>query len=591
MFEPEVNLDHIKPINGKWYTAKFHAPSMTMRLTAKKSSFYYFLPLFSACDKPGERDIHGKITDVTVKKQGDTTVVRYRETCSVWDEKRYTWEFRPETVTFYYEVRGKGKVDRAYFFRGWMNYPCTVDEEMGAIPGFDTVFSPQPNFAEKNYYFTGDRANITVGNDETHWATAFVAAPFCYVLNDRGDKTWVWAGIGAKPGQYTFEEFNYNENVTKRIFGPGGFNCKYDGKLEVNGSWTTPHFVIGAARGPYDGIEKYIDHLVDGYGLKLHIKRKTPDWWIEPIFCGWGEQMSMGTWEYGNKGDLPLGKYCTQANHDKWLGILDKYDIPAKTIIIDADWSAKGDRLVNTELWPDLRGWIDKQHSRGIRTLLWFCAWRIWDATDDECITRDGKPITIDPSNPKYEKRLRRMMHWMLSPDKGCLNADGVKIDGSLQYPLGPNAVNYGNLWGLELQKRYIGIIYSAAKEAKEDSIVSTFFANPYMSDVCDMVRAADMYTIKGTPESSLIHRARIMKIGMPGCLLDTDWQFKYDKRDNWEEIMKTQLKLGIPCAYHIEKVHHFRPFTIPYFDNFNEARYKLMSKLWKDYRRRNGLK
>lgn len=576
-------MDNIKLINGGWYTAKFDEPSKTLKIIAKNSKFFYFVSLFSACDKPGKRDIHIKLYDFTVRKKGDCTVVQFKEKSSLWDLKIYTLEFYPEYIKYYYNVFGKGNIDRAHFFRGWINEKITIEKEMGSIPGFDTVFSPSPNFFEKNYYFSGEPATITVGCDTKCWGSALVCAPFCYALNEREDKLWIWAGLGVRPGNYTFEEFNYNENPTKRIFGTCGFNCNYNGKLKINERWETPHFIFGVSRNPYNAIDKYVRYLERSYDVNIKRKREIHKWWKAPIFCGWGEQYSLAIRDYGCRNNNPTGKYCTQKNHDLWLGILKEKKINPGIVIIDATWQRK-DLRVDKRKWPDLRGWIDKRHKDGMKVLLWMCAWNKEGVPDDECIRRGNKAVAVDPTNPKYEERLRRWLYQIISSDKGCLNADGLKIDGLLSYPLGPDVKNYGDLWGLELHKKYMSIIYNEIKKHKDDAIISTFYANPYMSDTSDMVRAADMFTIKGTPERSLIHRAKILKISMPGCLIDTDWQFFYDKRDNWSDIMKTQVKLGVPCLYHVKNVVHFRPFTIPYFDNFKEKDYKLISKIWKDY-------
>jgi hypothetical protein len=590
-----TTMADLKPISGRWYTASFHAPSRQIRIVAKKplsKSFYMFVPIVSACDQPGKRDVHVGLSDFQVKKRGQTTVLTFTEKSALWDRKEYTIEFGPQRIKYYYKVFGKGEVSRAYFFRSWMKDPITVEEELGVVPGYDMVFSPAVNFEGKVYHFAGDTSIITVGNDPMYWGSGLVCAPFCFGLRDHGDKMWAWAGLGVRAGQYTFEEFTYNSNETKRIFGAGGFDCNYNGKLSIDGSWESPHIILGASDGPYRAQKDYVGVLESEYGLTLQRKRKMPLWWRSPIFCGWGEQMSLAFRDSGNLGTGPgANTYCTQALHDEWMEIMRKHDIHPGQIIIDAGWEkpgATGDMYVDEGRWPDLRGWIEARRKEGIRTILWMCAWNRDGVPDEECVKdKDGKVVNVDPTNPAYEKRLRAMVRRMISDEPGCYGGDGVKIDGELSCPIGPGLVNHENVWGLELQRRYMQIVHDEAKKHKPDALVGTFMANPYMADLSDVVRTADMFGIKGSPKDVMVHRGKIISIAMPGCPIDTDHTFWYDQTDNWIDIMPAMLEVGIPCLYHADYVWHKRPFTWTYMERMTDEHYAVVSKVFKQYWKR----
>jgi hypothetical protein len=557
--------------------------------------------MISACDSPDARDVHQEISDIVVRRRSpkkgakskdakSTTILTFVEKSSLWDRKEYTIEFTPERIKYSYKVFGKGAIGRAYLLRSWMKNPVlTVEEELGVVPGFETVFSPAVNFMGKTRHFAGDTSIITAGDDPMYWGSGLVCAPYCFCLNDPGDKLWVWAGLGVKPGQYSFDEFTWNSNVTKRIFGAGGFDCNYHGRVQVDGMWQSPCLIIGAADDPYEGLEQYVGVLREEYGLprKKLGPKGVPSWWKTPIFCGWGEQMSLGFKDHGNVEGVNVDKYCTQAMHDEWLEICRRHDIRPGQIIIDAGWQkpgTTGDMYVDPDRWPDLRGWIEQRRKEGIRTHLWMCAWNRQGVPDDECITRDGKPVNVDPTNPNYERRLRAMVRRLMSDEEGCFNADGVKIDGEMICPTGPGLKNYGNVWGLELQRRYMQIIHSEVKKHKKDGLVGTFMANPYLADLSDIVRTADMFSIKGDPTDTMIHRAKIISIGQPGCPIDTDHAFWYDQRDNWIDIMQAQLACGIPCLYHIKYVFHKRPFAYPYIEEMTSEHYKAVSKAFNAY-------
>jgi hypothetical protein len=610
-----MTIADLKPVEGLWYTASFHAPSRQIRIVAKgpfSKTFYMFTPMVSACDGPDARDVTGEICDIAVRRRAakkdaknrdakskdaksggakSTTIVTFVEKSSLWARKEYTIEFSPETIKYSYRVFGSGPIGRAYLLRSWMKEAITVEEELGVVPGFETVFSPSVNFMGKVRHFAGDTSIITAGDDPMYWGSGLVCAPYCFCLNDPGDKLWVWAGLGVKPGQYTFDEFTWNSNVTKRIFGAGGFDCNYHGKALVKEGegWQSPTLIIGAANDPYEGLEKYVGVLGKDYGLpkKKLPPKGVPSWWKSPIFCGWGEQMSLGYKNDGNVEGVNVDKYCTQAAHDEWLDICVRHDIRPGQIIIDAGWQkpgTTGDMYVDEARWPDLRGWIEQRRKEGIRTILWMCAWNRQGVPDDECITRDGQPVNVDPTNPRYEQRLRAMIRRLISDEEGCFNADGVKIDGEMGCPTGAGLKNCGDVWGLELQRCYMQIVHSEVKKHKKDAVCGTFMANPYLADLSDVVRTADMFSMRGDPARTLIHRAKILSIGQPGCPIDTDHCFWYDQRDNWIDIMQTQLACGIPCLYHIKYVWHKRPFAFSYIEEMTDEHYKAVSKAFNAY-------
>lgn len=587
------SLGDLPSVGGKWYTASFHQPSGQIRICAKRSKFYMFVPLVSACDAIDRRDVTRGISDIRLKKSGTTSVLTYTEKSDLWDRKLYTVEFGPECIRYYYKVMGQGSVGRAYFFRSWFEAPNTVENELGVIPGFDTVYNPAVNFWGKDYYFAGDRAIMTSGDSKRFWGQGLVSAPYCYGLSDHGDGLWVGAGLGVRPGQYDFEEYNYNTNETNRVFGPGGFDCNYNGKLHVDGSWESPHMLLFAAGDEGQMLKRYVGMLKKDYGLELAAKRDIPQWWRTPIFCGWGEQMSLGFRDHGNFDGVQFGAYCTQSLHDEWMATLAQKKIRVGQVIIDAGWEkdgTTGDMYVDEQRWPDLRGWIENQRASGVRVLLWMMAWSRRGVPDDECIIdAQGKAVGADPTNPAYEKRLRAMIRRMLSSEEGCYNADGLKIDGELTCPQGPGLKNKGNVWGLELQRRYLSIVRDEARKHKPDAVMGLYMANPYMADLADVARVADLFGIKGDPTAAMNHRASLLAITNPASPIDTDHAFYYDVRENYTDIMAAQMAIpgAIPCLYHAKYVWHKHPFMPTYMDEMTDEHYaavrKAFNRCWRD--------
>lgn len=179
------------------------------------------------------------------------------------------------------------------------------------------------------------------------------------------------------------------------------------------------------------------------------------------------------------------------------MGIIEQQRLPIGTIIIDAKWQKTfGGFEVDKEKWPDMRGFINACHKKGIHVILWIKAWDPQGLDDDECIIRKGESVSPDPTSDKYRKRLRKGLHYMLSPQSGCLNADGLKIDGTNCMPVGQDIITRGNVYGYELQYEYLRFVYENAKQAKSDALISLYTANPYFRDVCDMIRLGDLYSL-----------------------------------------------------------------------------------------------
>jgi hypothetical protein len=578
-------LSQLPPIRGRWYTASFHHPSGQIRIQARRGSFSMFVPLVSACDSLDGRDVTRGISNIRLRKEGKSSVLTFTETSELWDRKSYTVEFGPDIIRYKYKVFGEGSVGRAYFFRSWFENDNTVERELGTIPGFDTVFNPAVNFWGKDYYFSGDRAVMTSGDCKKFWGQGLVSAPYCYGLNDRGDDLWVGAGIGVRPGQYTFEEFNYNSNVTNRIYGASGFDCNYNGKLHVDGSWESPTMLLFAADDEYSMLQRYVDILKKDYKLSLDAPKSQPTWWRTPIFCGWGEQMSLAFADHGNFEGVNNDEYCTQALHDEWMDTLAAKKIRAGQVIIDAGWEragTRGDMYVDEQRWPDLRGWIEDQQKSGVRVLLWMLAWNRQGVPDEECVTdADGKAVNVDPTNPAYEKRLRAMIRRMLSDEPGCYNADGLKIDGELGCPQGPGLKNHKNVWGLELQRQYLSIVRDEARKHKPEAVMGLYMANPYLADMTDVARTADQFSNRPDPTHTMIHRAKVLAIANPGRPIDTDHAYYYDVRENWADIMAEQVNIpgGIPCLYHAKLVWHKHPFMPTYMEEMTDEHYAAVRK------------
>ena len=252
-------------------------------------------------------------------------------------------------------------------------------------------------------------------------------------------------------------------------------------------------------------------------------------------------------------------------------------------VVLDDKWQrsfASAD--VNAERWPDMRGWVDKCHEKGIRVCLWWPAWSAEDITPDMAITRDGKVVCGDPTNPKYEALLREMFRKFFSDAPDCMNADAVKIDGLLGLPVGAGLKNMENLWGLELQRRLLTICYDAAHKAKADVCVSLFTGHPYLDDVTDMVRLADLYTWRIDTKHTSLVRFNLYRATHPNVIIDADGQMQFTIAPDYMDALRFAKDLGcVPTTYNAEFLRQRRFFFPPIRKNFDEQDYKQLSEIF----------
>jgi len=576
------------------YTVTFDRQLMLARLDVPGSNLYYHMSMLSAIDRMGRADETIRIERIRTRKEHGSVLVEIRQKSRLWGEKTAYYRCYDEVLEHYVVVKGNGAIDRAYFCRGRVG-----PNELGSIPGFDYLFSGCPNFLEKDYFHASDYTSINAGLESYAWGPALASGPLCFAMTRDFKPPWLSVGVAARPGEYTFQSFEFNhkpEPVRKThdsIVGTQSFSLAYFGHLKVDGLWETPHLVFNVAGNKYAAIKKYVSWLYRNEYLHLP-RRRRYDWWSGPIFCGWHEQVARACIEHEGKDlsrqALETGpaavNICTQKGYESWLAHLRKHDIHPGIVIIDALWQVAWDtNEVDTNKWPDLRGFVDQCHRRNQKVMLWISSWCQRDnVPDEQCILLDGKPVAVDPTHPKSIRRLKHEVRTMLSDDAGCYNADGFKVDYTTLQQFGYTMKTYADIYGFELQKFYMKMIYDQAKSVKKDALIGVFIANPYFRDVCDMVRTGDMYTVKGDPLDAMRTRVRLIKIGMPGAMVDTDGEFAFCMTPRYIDLIDEQARVGIPTIYNAERLMRHRTFALPILQRFSAEAYGRISKAFQAY-------
>lgn len=407
----------------------------------------------------------------------------------------------------------------------------------------------------------------------------FSPPPLCWALGSRPaagatdvpDGSWWGLSIRAPVGELTMTAVRYDPL-------DGGFLMRldYEGHTAAGDAVRTPSVVLRPAAGPWQALADYRDDLVER-GLAPSAPEPGPDWWTAPIFCGWGAQCARAAGT-----GRPAADLARQDVYDELLGVLDAAGVRSGTIVVDDRWQASyGTGSVDTDHWPDLRGWIAGQHAAGRRVLLWWKAWDPAGLPADECVTDPaGRPVAVDVATPAYRTRLARVVADLLGPDG--LDADGFKVDFTQRAPSGESLRAADGPWGIAALHTLLATITAAAKAAKPDALIVTHTPHPSFGDVTDMVRLNDVLErdVAGAPVpvvEQLRFRHRVARAALPGHPIDTD-QWPMPDRASWRAYVEVQATLGVPALYYAESI-----------DNSGEALtaddLALVARTWAEYR------
>ncbi|MHB1162174.1 MAG: alpha-amylase family protein [Chloroflexota bacterium] len=421
------------------------------------------------------------------------------------------------------------------------------------LPRFDRLFSPEPTALRRHHFAPHERAIAAVGSDpafhEGHWF--FSPPPFCFALESEAGSLAV--GVACPPEELDFSALEYD----------GAFRLRYD--RAPAGPYRSPRLLLLPVSGDgYRGVEAYCDHLRDQGLAPRGTGRERAAWWSEPNFCGWGEQSYRGCALPGfTPGRLPDGapERATRRLYEELLELLEVEGIDPGVVTVDDKWQrAYGLARPDETRWPDMAGFIARQHARGRKVLLW---WKLWDGEglpQEELLPGGSRPV-VDPTSPAYRARLAGEVRHALRE----LDADGFKIDFLHRGPTPEHGAARGGISGVRLLRVMLEAMRDPALEAKADCLLVAHAANPYLADLADVVRLNDISCPPGVESlaSEMRHRARLARAACPEALIDAD-NWPCPDRKLWREYVAAQPEIGVPGLYYATGVdmsgEPFRP-------------------------------
>ncbi len=505
---------------------------------------YALVTVGAAVDGVAERDIDEPLSAPDVTRDGDCLDVTWTTRSNLWRRKRYHWRFEKDLFWCQVSIEGEGTI-------GEFRYLDNGRKQ--SIYDFSRFFTPERTLLDQPYYssmqYIGPDAppegSVADMQKIPRGGHLFIPPPLCYCL---GFSSGPWLAVGVAPerGHYNFSRFNYMSGANSFCF-----RLSYEGMTEVSGEWVSPKLVFMPAETEHDGLEAYCD-LLRQWGLVDENTHPRADWWSKPMFCGWGEQHICAI----RGGSVqPNSDFASQEVYDGFIEIIREKRLNPGTIVIDDKWQKHyGTLQVDERKWPDLRGWVDARHAEGRRVLLWCGTVDPEGLPEDECARNaEGRIVFPDPTSPAYQRRIREMMHRLLSPDEDCYNADGIKVDW-ISVHAGEKYELHGDVCGIEMLKLLVRQIYDAAKAVKPDALIITHTANPYFAECTDMLRLNDMTDRAREVSLRMARRQRIARAACPHALIDCDNSCA-PTHTEWMEYMKTQPSLGVPSSYFLTAV------------------------------------
>ncbi|HPN84937.1 MAG TPA: hypothetical protein PK821_06335 [Victivallales bacterium] len=610
----------------------------------------FFVP--SGCDRDEMVDEIISLGAPSIEKKDAGLTISFKGKTTLWKQAEYIFECSEKQIIYYYKVSGVGSIDNARFFEGFeKDNPNTKDKfrpmfcgfgrgkdlsfarpvkffSSGMIPRFETVYTTSINCADIRYIAYNEQNRMGFGNRMYCGGDWLVTPPpHIYLAGKRDKKSWMSFGLLVKPGEQNFLFYEYlgGEKV--------GLNLLYNGYTKVEGSWTSPKMLMQASSSEYEAIGKYCEHLFEnGYAKKVsRTKKDVPRWWKEPIFGGWGEQMYLSDfwkryWIEGGGGWGGAGaEMCTMEKYDAMLEKLEKKNVFPTLLIVDNRWFSKDCQLdVDESIWPDMKGWIKKQHDKGRRVILWIYmqGYRQDRAGKDVPLVEHllnpshGTPevleintdvfypdlklekrkirvpqsylkgvmnerMNINPLNESYRKRVEEKVKYLLSPEG--LDADGFEFDYTHLIPTVPGFVRIDGgekiLCGCEYVHEILKIYYDAGKSVKKDALFITHTFNSYFNDVLDMLRLQDIYSDYADISGQMQHRTKIAKFACPDCVIHTD-QHPMPSLYAWRKYAKFQPQLGNPCLYYVTGIESTH-------EKLTDDDFKMLRETWEAYHKK----
>lgn len=466
---------------------------------------------------------------------------------SLWGERRFAWEFGADAVMYRHSATGTVRPGRCYFFA---NGPATrkgptSPGASSAIVEAHVAYSPAANLSDEFRRTVAVPQSLGIfpeipypqeGVIADRVAEIFAPPMLCLAIGT-GDH-WLGVGLGAKPGHYQFNSFEYMP------VGSGAqFFVNYLGYSEFGDGFSSPVVALHFGYSPHEVLEQYAAWM-DREEFSTRRATVPASWHHRPILCGWGEQTLLGV-----RNGRPAREEATQANYERMMEVIAERRLPVGTLIIDDQWQEHyGTMRVDTARWPDMAGFVRRLHERGIHVLLWTPVHAAAGLPAELCVHRDGKAISADVSNPLYIAFLRERIADLVRE----VGIDGFKLDTVRGITREPGLKTHAPLHGIEWLRRYQKVLYEDTHRWRADAMVEAHSTCPAFRDCADILRQNDLTGCSRNVAAVIEERSRLVRLA--GWSL-RDCDNAGSVLDEWWNCMQAQPRFGIPTLYQLSGV------------------------------------
>ncbi len=522
---------------GREYFAEIHDDYLSIGTGGEE--FFRLSPV-SAVDADGKKDTDMRLGAPEIIKSENELTVIFKADSSLWKKKEYIFHLTPDNAAYTVKVYGSGAVDTADFFTGDRS-----SRWFGS--GYEAADYYAPlglaNSASPNRVFTMAQ--------DTHlgFSGGFSPTPLSFSFRVSGIDERLLFGIAALPGNISFDGLTYHSLRFHPDISRFCLRVNFGGYQSVSDCWESPAIIIIPAPDDSEALRRYARWHYSR-GLPRANTENSPPWWKGPFFCGWKEQAVIPGFDSSYDA-------AAQSCYETMSETLDKRGLRPSAIIIDDKWQEKyGCALPDAAKWPDFRRFVEEQHSRDRRVLLWFKSWDPEGLEEEECILdENGKRLGADPTSPVYRARIHALMHTLLSGDEGCFNADGFKVDFADCIPCEKNMrLHEKGVFGLSLMYKFMELLYTEAKLAKPDALLNTSCCHPLFAAFTDQARLHDTYFAQRDSAKVMMERADLFDAVIPGILIDTDAGACGSRRD-FMRYARASAEFGIPDIYILNPV------------------------------------
>ncbi len=564
MTDEEKNTDN-PGYEGKGYFALTDGKRVSAGMNGE---VFFMLDPVSAVDSCGKKDEEISLGSPVTEKNGDVMTVTWTAESSLWERKEYVFRFTPEYATYFVRVYGKGTVDGIDFFTG--------DRKARYYgSGYDTA----DYMAPLGLINSGLPGRIFTMVQDTYLGISltggFSPVPLVFSFRMADAEGRFLIGAAALPGNCSFDGLTYKSLTFSCDVSRFCLHSGFNGYQKVDGFWQSPELILMTADTDIEGMRRYAGWHYDR-GIPHAVTKDIPTWWKGPFFCGWKEQAVIPGY------DSPLDA-ADQKSYTRMSETLDERGLRPSAVIIDDKWQKEyGAVMPDEKKWPDMRAFIDGEHRKGRRVILWFKSWHCEGLTDDECILSEkGERLTADPTSPAYRARIRNVMHTLLSDGDGCMNADGFKIDSIMRIPFERNMrIHEKGLYGISLLYRLIELLYTEAKRVKPDVLMNNTCCHPLFASLTDQSRLHDTHFALRDSVRIMRERAELFDAMIPGIPIDTDAGSCGSRRD-FMNYARRCADFGVPDIYVLDPIEDYA---------LTDKDWEEIRDIWEDYRKKNGL-